>query len=455
MKKIYALGMAMMVCGSAIAAPNTIRKVNDQLLPLGKMKDPSELTVNTPMKAAPAKAVSSVDDLVGMYKWTYLGILEGNSGDQMSAVWIEKVAGSTTQVQIKGFPMPEATLPVIMNVDFATKKVTIQDGQKCVDMASLGLTRDDWYLYVYLLTKLEDGTTKPVRVTAATADKAAGTINEDGSIEFPGYVTFGCTESGHANDGGWYFLAQSNKMVLTKMNTINEADYESIGMGKFTDCWINDRFQTPVVEEEEVEVLQNKTNPKLLIIKDPYASDIWKQNGGNASKTGKGYIQFNIADPDWVEVTVLTNSGYAEDMSEAEDGSVTDDFYMTNTEGYLSFLGGDIENTKLEWAMVGDVPSNLTGNTITILHQLFTDANAPLTPNWWGHYDSNNVWIEAERSEGKLVLPAGWSGVSDIVSDFDAPVKYYNLQGIELAAPVKGQLTIKKQGNKTVKFIAK
>lgn len=166
MKKIYALGMAMMVCGSAIAAPNTIRKVNDQLLPLGKMMDPSELTVNAPMKAAPAKAVSSVDDLVGMYKWTYYGNLQGNSGDQMAATWIEKV--SATQVRIKAFPVPYANVPVVMNVDLATKKVTIQDGQKCVDPAALGVPNAaDRYLYVYLWTKTDSGN-KPVRVTAAT-----------------------------------------------------------------------------------------------------------------------------------------------------------------------------------------------------------------------------------------------------------------------------------------------
>ena len=82
MKKIYALGMAMMVCGSAIAAPNTIHKVNDQPLPLGKIMNPSEWTAKAPEKAAPAKAVSSVDDLVGMYKWTYLGALQGNQWQQ-------------------------------------------------------------------------------------------------------------------------------------------------------------------------------------------------------------------------------------------------------------------------------------------------------------------------------------------------------------------------------------
>lgn len=453
MKKIYALGMAMMVCGSAIAAPNTISKVNDQPLPLGKIMNPSEWTAKAPEKAAPAKAVSSVDDLVGMYKWTYLGALQGQSGNQMAAVWIEKV--NDTQVRIKAFPVAYANVPVVMNVDIAKKKVSIQNGQKCVDPAALGLTGyADRLLYMYILTENQSGGIDFVPVTAANADLAEGKINEDGSIEFPGYVAFGCSDPKIEPNGQYYSLGYRCKMELTKMNTIDEADYESIGMGKFTDCWINDRFTTPVVEDEEVEVLQNKTNPSLIVIKDPYASDIWKQNG-NVSKTGKGYIQFNIADPDWVEVTVLTNSGYAEDMSEAGDGSVTDDFYMTNTEGYLSFLGGDIENTKQEWALVGDVPSNLTGNTITILHQLFTDAEAPLSQSWWGHYDNNDKWIEAERSEGRLILPAGWSGVSDIVSDFDAPVKYYNLQGIELAAPVKGQLTIKKQGNKTVKFIAK
>ena len=47
------------------------------------------------------------------------------------------------------------------------------------------------------------------------------------------------------------------------------------------------------------------------------------------------------------------------------------------------------------------------------------------------------------------------AGVGEIsAEDANAPVKYYNLQGMEVANPEAGQLVIKKQGSKTVKVIA-
>ncbi|MDE7412326.1 MAG: hypothetical protein K2N05_00865 [Muribaculaceae bacterium] len=55
-----------------------------------------------------------------------------------------------------------------------------------------------------------------------------------------------------------------------------------------------------------------------------------------------------------------------------------------------------------------------------------------------------------------ITMPEGWSaGVNDILVDnTNAPVKYYNLQGMEVNNPEAGQLVIKKQGNKVVKMIA-
>lgn len=48
------------------------------------------------------------------------------------------------------------------------------------------------------------------------------------------------------------------------------------------------------------------------------------------------------------------------------------------------------------------------------------------------------------------------SGVTDIQGDAeDAPVRYYNLQGIEIPVPERGQTIIRKQGGVTTKFIAR
>ncbi len=45
------------------------------------------------------------------------------------------------------------------------------------------------------------------------------------------------------------------------------------------------------------------------------------------------------------------------------------------------------------------------------------------------------------------------AAVGEIISDSDGPVKYYNMQGVEVANPEKGMMLIKKQGNKTQKII--
>ena len=48
-----------------------------------------------------------------------------------------------------------------------------------------------------------------------------------------------------------------------------------------------------------------------------------------------------------------------------------------------------------------------------------------------------------------------FSGINDItVGDkANAPVEYYNLQGMRIAAPVEGQLVIKRQGSEVEKLI--
>ena len=51
----------------------------------------------------------------------------------------------------------------------------------------------------------------------------------------------------------------------------------------------------------------------------------------------------------------------------------------------------------------------------------------------------------------------GFAGIENVAADaeFDAnaPVEYFNLQGIRVATPEAGQLLIKRQGNKATKVI--
>ena len=61
--------------------------------------------------------------------------------------------------------------------------------------------------------------------------------------------------------------------------------------------------------------------------------------------------------------------------------------------------------------------------------------------------------------ESVIKLPSNWddsgAGVEGITVDENAPVKYFNLQGVEVANPEAGQLVIKKQGSKAEKMIVR
>lgn len=53
----------------------------------------------------------------------------------------------------------------------------------------------------------------------------------------------------------------------------------------------------------------------------------------------------------------------------------------------------------------------------------------------------------------KKANPADFQGIADIEADNDAPVEYYNLQGIRVAEPAPGQIVIRRQGSKVTKVI--
>lgn len=70
---------------------------------------------------------------------------------------------------------------------------------------------------------------------------------------------------------------------------------------------------------------------------------------------------------------------------------------------------------------------------------------------------SQNSTIEVTFFDGfKKHESDGSTGVDEFIADdSDEPVVYYNLHGIRIEEPVKGQLVIKRQGGKVTKFIAK
>ena len=75
-------------------------------------------------------------------------------------------------------------------------------------------------------------------------------------------------------------------------------------------------------------------------------------------------------------------------------------------------------------------------------------------------YDNGDWYITNSAGETKIVLPEGFditSSVSEIAvgSDADAPVEYYDLQGMKIIEPQAGKLYIKRQGSTVSKLIVR
>ena len=89
--------------------------------------------------------------------------------------------------------------------------------------------------------------------------------------------------------------------------------------------------------------------------------------------------------------------------------------------------------------------------TVYIYNGLFGVSSDPGAAYCWRdpNDEKKSIYLEWE-----IVLP-DLSAVNGIEADSNVAPKYYNLQGMEVKAPVAGELVIVKQGGKSYKTIAK
>ena len=434
MKKVYAL-IGLVTFGlSAMAAPQfEMSQVNE----IATLSNTAAVQTQTgKMKLTrvngPAKEVSSIDDMVGIYNFSYDGILsfgDERQGEHTVAVYCAKENATTLKIgTYKSWYM-------LLTVNMARKTATL------ANKSDAGMNgTNPIYNYTYSGYTVGDDH----KVKGTSVNRLVANITEDGSIEFDQAAVLGvCGADGDAN--GWYFFANSLGYVKGSYNTPIEADYEAIdGTGTFNDGWFN-----PLIEAQggegiyntSVTYYRNKTNANKIAMKNPYGTQAWEETFGfDTTKTG--WLLLDIEDPDWVQVVPLVVACTAVE----NDGS-TEDYLPWNEEGMLVYTDGDVEGQKEEWASVGEDISNLDGDLISIYHGWFGITTAPL-----GSYNWNSA---AGPYNATAVLPAGWSGISNVAVDANESVRYFNLQGLEVSNPANGELVIVKKGGKTYKKIAR
>lgn len=458
MKKIYTLGLALAVGVSAVAAERSVSMQNKAMSLSQLQEDMLVIDAPAPAYAAPQgpQKISSIEDLYGVKTFHGYGMLNSDSknGPYDSAVNFEK-GTSNTRIVISGFPW--GNHQTMMTVNLTEKTATILNSQV---VGTNGAGGEDVYIYTYnLVPDPADETKSKLEKT----DYITGTIADDGSITFPETVVIGA--SGDDDSIGWFYLWRSCSFTAFQNHNPVEADYKLVGTGKYTDCYFRYLFKDPTAfPDADVEIYQHKEDGSKIAVKNPYDTEFAKESEliSDRESAGKGWMLFNIVEDEldgtlYACMEPMVNCGVDMGPEYDESGNPTgnyndDEYYLFNEEGGMYYTGGFDQLARLidECQNVGAPLSVFEDNKIEIVNQYFGTEDAPDGYYWW-------TAETAVRTPGLVILPEGfeYAGISNVAADANAPVRYYNLQGVQIAAPVKGQVVIKIQGNKSMKFIGR
>lgn len=97
--------------------------------------------------------------------------------------------------------------------------------------------------------------------------------------------------------------------------------------------------------------------------------------------------------------------------------------------------------------------STTQANTLDIVVYMYAKKCEQLTSGAWSEVTNIPAYFEL-----RLSVPSTQSGIADVVVDEvdeNAPVEYYNLQGIRINEPTPGQIVIRRQGNKATKIVVR
>lgn len=389
--------------------------------------------VGAPMKAT---AFKTIDDFAGEWSVSYQGLLNGHGGAQ-TATWTVTVTDAAKGEV--GVTMLRGLQPYKATVDLTKGTFTVANKQK------LG-SDDDGDIILYFKDADSEG---KLIAGATSAANAVGTISGN-TVTMPDMNIWALGDP--KNEGaGWYILGYN--VVLTNDDLQNGGDpnegWSDFCTAQFTDGWLVPAFdgQIPLTTSWTVNVQQNNDDSKLFRLVNPYSASGSPVAGTQAVDSKGGYINFNIATADFVQVLPNIYSGTM---------NGTTKLYFTNLEGYFVSQGytPDVIKEQLKdkitvWSTYTSADKTLTIPTCRF--QTAVDGE----PYVWQNQAQQSL---ADTMKAKLVFSKDLlaeNGIDGINVDENAPEVYFNLQGIRVDNPAKGQLVIVRKGAKSYKMIAR
>lgn len=263
-----------------------------------------------------------------------------------------------------------------------------------------------------------------------------------------------------AADNGFSWVAYSNQLYaspagylelfdvvgMSKGGAVEDETWVDYCTGTFIDGWI-----LPAITYQDgtsvdpndyplfVNIQQNVNNANLYRLVDPYHSENFPLTNNAAA----GYIEFSLEDPDFVLVLPGVYSGFSNGSNKVN---------AFNLEGFYTEFG--YGKDEILEGVEGMVPSTFDGqNTVSINNCRFNYPTVLDKAYSWNNASGESL---ASKMVSSITFDIKPSAIGSIATDdSNAPVEYFNLQGVKLANPEAGQIVIRRQGSQVSKVFVK
>lgn len=189
-------------------------------------------------------------------------------------------------------------------------------------------------------------------------------------------------------------------------------------------------FKTPV----EVNIEKSTETENLYRLVNPWNSYFGKEYDS--------YLEFDISDP--ANVIIPTQA----------TGHVDEEFGAASVQNFVGMYVS--AGFGVDGAMAA-IPEGREGEHICTYNDKTKVITMPVNSTFTTFAKDDGYWNLGKAhgaADSYIVMPGGSAGVGNItVADDEAPVEYYNLQGIRIDNPAAGQLVIRRQGARTAKVI--
>ena len=471
-KTLYALAVAL-TCGlAANAAPQvSALRANNQSVSIDKveaqLKADKNVAVPVGRKAKAVKnRVATAEDFIGSWQWRGQSPLSSEYLPSSGIMTISQDT-QTDSLLVQGFEYFSTGL------EKNGLRAYVKDGRLYIPN-QLSHVEDDplytlWFIN-FTLRNAKPGEDPEYKYYTYSPIDFYFTFNEDGTLSSGSPITSEdptdqelaenlCIATDlfvnrdNKEGEGFYFYWAVRYVTATPLEifAFNADEWAYAGVAVFQDAWFAELFNVNI-PAYDVDLYRSKLNENRFLLFDPYGPSTPYGEYGINESPDEGFLVFDMTDPDCVLFEPLVYS-ITMDTGDEEESDLQK-FYCYNAEGYYYYL---------QDATTEEIISNFDMNEKACS---FFDPSDRYLGIYNGLFDmipegtlgAGYSWTGASM-EGYVILPEGYnddSSVKDIIgADNNAPAEYFNLQGVRVNNPEKGQLVIVRQGSKASKQVVR